>query len=241
MNDNKDNLVQGAPQDGGVVDIDTDSTAVRSRHQQEISLHVARLLGVVDAVFPLQASNHTYLDMLHVKPTAEWPYHRLVTSGMSERPMPIPNESGASPYMELMMTLPGDWQINEVAFSHEQWYWPVQQLKFLADFPHRYATWLGYGHTVPNGEPPKPYSSTTEFTGVILLPSVTVNSEFHSLVLDDGRDIRFMSVIPLYAEEMMLKLNKGTDELMSRFDKREVTDIVDTRRLNVGKKRFGLF
>jgi hypothetical protein len=48
--------------------------------------------------------------------------------------------------------------------------------------------------------------------------------------------------MPLYREEMELKLREGTEALEDLFEKHEIGPIVDPRRKNVGKrKRFGLF
>jgi hypothetical protein len=73
------------------------------------------------------------------------------------------------------------------------------------------------------------------------LPSVTVPNEFHQLRIDEEKEIVFYSVVPLYKEEMQLKLNMGSDKLLDRFDQAGINDIIDPRRRNVAKKRFGLF
>lgn len=77
--------------------------------------------------------------------------------------------------------------------------------------------------------------------GAIILPSVAVPDEFHQLRIDDDKEIVFYAFVPLYEEEMQLKLNAGTEKLLDRFDQADVSDIVDPKRRNVAKKRFGLF
>jgi len=208
---------------------------------EEISDHIERNIGKIDTVFHEIISDTVHIDVHHVAPTDERPFHTLITSGMSDLPMKVPSEVDAIQYMELMVTLPKHWEIGDEQFEDEDWYWPVRQLKFLARFPHKYDTWLGWGHTLPNGDPPEPFSDNCSFSGVIILPSVNVTEDFHALSIDEEKQIEFYSIVPLYKEEMDMKLRDGADKLLAQFDKYGVSDIVDLNRRNVAKKRFGLF
>ena len=208
---------------------------------EEISDHIERHIGPVSMVYHELVSDTVHIDVHHVKPTTERPFHTLITSGMSDLPMCVPQESGATPYMEIMITLPANWEISEESFNDENWYWPVRQLKLLARFPHKYDSWFGWGHTIPNGNPAEPFSNNTKLSGIIIIPSITVPAEFRSLEIDKDKTIEFFSVVPLYDEEMNLKLNKGSDLLLDKFDKYGISDLVDENRRNVAKKRFGIF
>ena len=55
-----------------------------------IARHIERCLGPVESVFHELISDQVHLDVHWVKPTRGRPYHFLVTSGMSDRPMPVP-------------------------------------------------------------------------------------------------------------------------------------------------------
>ena len=144
--------------------------------------------------------------------------------------------------IQLWSTLPEEWEISDQAFEDETWYWPIRQLKMLARLPHEYETWLGMGHTVPNGDPAEVYAVSTDFCcALIMIPALTPD-EFDELPLEDGNTIHFYSIVPLYQEEMDFKLNKGLDALIDRFDKAGVTDFIDVDRPNTcRRKRFGLF
>jgi hypothetical protein len=76
---------------------------------------------------------------------------------------------------------------------------------------------------------------------VILLPSVNVPEEFFTLEINPEKTIEFYSIVPLYEEEMNLKLARGTDALLERFDKHGISDIIQIGRQNTCKKRFGFF
>ena len=208
---------------------------------EEISAHLEVQLGPVETVFHEILSDTVHVDVHFVKPTAEFPFARLVTSGMSDLPMTTPAESDVPRYVELMITLPGNWHLDSESFKDEAWYWPVRLLKYLARFPHKYDTWLGWGHTIPNGDPADPYGPNTSLCGAMILPSVTVPDGFHCLRIDDEKAITFYSVVPLYEEEMQLKLKSGSNKLLDLFDRAGVNDIVDLSRRNVAKKRFGFF
>lgn len=207
---------------------------------QQISGHIEKHLGKIEMVLHEIVSDTVHVDVHWVRPNEDFPFHRLITSGMSDLPMHAPPESSVPRYTELMITLPAEWRIDQESFEDEAWYWPVRLLKTLARLPHKYETWLGFGHTVPNGDPAEPYAPNTKLCGAIILPSITVPDDFHSLSISAGKDITFYSVVPLFESEMDLKLRKGVDELLKLFDKKKVNDIVDIKRVNVTKKMFGL-
>jgi hypothetical protein len=208
---------------------------------EQISEHIGRHIGEVETVFHEIASDTVHIDVHFVKPSAEQPFIRLVTSGMSDLPMAVPESSEAPRFAELMLTLPADWRLDQESFQSEQWYWPVRLLKVLARLPHKHATWLGFGHTVPNGDPAEAYAPTTKLCGAIILPPVSVPEDFATLHIDETKTITFYSVVPLYKEEMQLKLRSGSDKLLQLFDSKGINDLVEPGRPNVAKKRFGLF
>lgn len=208
---------------------------------KEISDHIESHLGKVETVFHEIVSDTVHIDVHFVKPTDDFPFVRLVTSGMSDLPMTVPDGAESSRYAELMVTLPGDWRLDQKSFEDENWYWPVRLLKGLARLPHKYRTWLGFGHSVPNGDPPEPYASRTGLCGAIVLPPVTVPEGFHRLRINEEKEITFYAAVPLYAEEMNFKLRSGTDKLLDKFDRADVSDIIDPVRRNVARKRFGIF
>jgi hypothetical protein len=210
---------------------------------EAISAHVVTHLGEVDTVFHEIASSIVHIDVHIVKPSAQFPYIRLVTSGMSDLRMNVPEELDVPKFLELMVTLPPDWKVDSESFKDERWYWPVRLLKFLARFPHQYSTWLGYGHTIPNEDPPKPYALNTRLCCALILPSPTVPEKFLSLEISPEKTIYFLAILPLYADEMQLKLQKGGNDFLAKLAGANVTDLINPQRPSVArpKKRFGIF
>ena len=204
----------------------------------ELEAHFALHLGAPSFVWHELISSEVHIDVHAVLPTQERPYYTLVTSGMSDKPMSVPPDlerGDALRFAELMLMLPEDWfrdPRSSEALEDERRYWPIRLLKALARFPHECETWLGFGHTVPNGDPPAPYAVDTELCCALLVPPVRVPPAFYELQLRDGREINVYAVVPLYAEELQLKLTRGTDALLDRFDVAEVTELLDPRREN---------
>jgi hypothetical protein len=197
-------------------------------------------------VFHEIVSDQVHIDVHWVKPTSKNPFHVLVTSGMSDKPMNVPAGIEAPRYLELYVLLPSDWKIQgknyetvENEFSDENTYWPVRWLKTIARLPHSFNTWVGWGHTIPNGENAEPFAESTKLGCVMLLPSIALPKEFFELKTDK-KTINFLCLFPLYKQEMEFKLKHGSDKLLDRFDEYGISDIVDPKRKNVCEKK-GLF
>ena len=73
------------------------------------------------------------------------------------------------------------------------------------------------------------------------MPYVTVPDEFHTLRIDETKEITFYSVVPLYADEMAFKLRQGSNELFDKLDDAELGDVIDPQRRSVLDKRSGVF
>lgn len=202
-----------------------------------ITAHIERHLGPIESVYHEIISDTVHIDVHVVAPTEDCPNIRLVTSGMSDLPMTLGEGVEVSPYLELMLTLPADWPLAQAQLEDERNYWPIRLLKTLARLPHKYATWLGIGHTVPNGYPAEPYAPGVGFDGAIVLLALSAPEEFDELVVSDDKTIDFLSVVPLYPEEMALKLEEGTDALIDLLSDNDIGDVIEPGRHNPAKNR----
>jgi len=209
---------------------------------EEIADHIEKHIGEIHKVFHELVSDQVHIDVYWVKPTKEKPFHTLVSSGMSDKPMHTPEAVEGCDYAELSICLPEDWKLSEEHFKDENNYWPLRWLKIMARFPHEYNSWLSYGHTIPNGDPAEPFAENTQMTTIALLPSIILGEEFSTLKLEN-KSIDFYTLIPLYSEEVNLKMKSGIEALFDGFDKHGVTDILQVDRPNTVKRKklFGLF
>jgi hypothetical protein len=198
--------------------------------------HVETHLGKIDIVFHELISDLVHIDVHQIKPTRERNFWTLITTGMSDRPMTVPEGVTDAHYAELMICLPPSWKISDEAFKDEANYWPIGLLKLLSRLPHEYGTWLAPGHTIPNADPPEPYAPDTKFCCAMLVNPLTTPPEFDQFEAGTGKVIRFLAVIPLYLEEVELKLKQGSDELIKRLEKQGVTEVLKPGRKNVARR-----
>lgn len=208
---------------------------------EAITGHIEKHIGPPATVFHELLSDLIHVDVHLVAPTAERNYYTLITSGMSDRPMSPPEGAEELRYAELVLCLPPDWPLTDDAFNDEANYWPIRWLKTLARLPHEYNTWLWATHTVPNGDPAQPFADNTKLCCQLLLKPVLFPPAFHTLSINDQKTIHFLTVVPLYREEMNFKLSTGLDPLLARLDAVGVTELINIRRKNACKKWFGIF
>lgn len=208
---------------------------------EAISRHIEEYVGEVDGVFHEIVSDLVHVDVHIVRPTDQRPFHTLVTSGMSDRPMNVPAGAEMFQYAELMIYLPADWPLDESDLKDESNYWPIRLLKVLARLPHEYDTWLAMDHTVPNGDPPEPYAPNTGFVCAMLAVPEMESEDFWRLEIDEEKTINFFAVVPLYPEETTFKLKRGPERLLQRFGREDIPQVIDVSRKNVCRKRFGVF
>lgn len=205
----------------------------------EIVEHIERYVGKPETVLHEIVSEYVHIDVHVVAPTPEQNFITLVTSGMSDKPMETTFEG--TEYSELLICLPPDWKLSQGDFQDPRNYWVVEWLKMLARFPHVANTWLWETHTVPNGDPPEPFAANTKTCCMLVAPPVLFDREFRTLKVREDKIIHFHSLIPIYREEMNLKLERGVDALYGKFANGGVSELLDINRKNTCRKWFGIF
>jgi len=208
---------------------------------ERIDAHIHQHIGKVSSVWHELVSDLVHVDVHWVQPTEQRPFHTLITSGMSDRPMSPPEGAEGFAYAELMVCLPRGWKLDEDSLQDTRNYWPIQWLKYLARFPHEYETWLFDGHTVPNGDPAEPLDPSVNFIGWLLTFPSTVSEEFVELKVSAQKSIYFLAIVPLYPNEMDYKLHRGTGKLLQKFDQAGYNEIIVPDRKDVTKRRYWPF
>lgn len=205
-------------------------------YMEEICVHFEKYIGEPENVFHELMSEYVHIDVHWIKPTDERPYHVLFTTGMSDYPMYLPKDlenPTEFSHAELMVYLPKEWNLDEDSFDDDNNYWPIYFLKMIARFPHQYKTWMAEGHTIPNGPDAEPIANT-DFGCILLMPPyLSAPQEFLQLQTKDGTTINFYCILPLYVEEMDLKLEEGVDALLDLFDEYQINEVIDIHRRNV--------
>lgn len=184
-------------------------------HLHAITAHVERHFGKVDNVFHELVSDQVHLDVLVVAPTEARPYVKLVTSGMSELPMRVPDGDPSPRFAELVLTLVPAGELSQAAFADERVYWPIRQLTQLARMPHMLDTWLAAGQTVST-DPPEPVAEGVPFCALGVLE--LLDEPARRLQVRDDLQIAFYQVVALHEDELRSKLDRGDGQLASMFD-----------------------
>ncbi len=190
---------------------------------EAITGHLAERLGEPAFVFHELESDLIHLDVHAFPPRPDRDWWTLVTTGMSDLPMNTPGHLASQRFCELMICLPSSWPMPEggrvrgSALEDERWFWPLRWLKLLARLPHEYSTWLGPGHTVPNGDPPSPYADGTDLCCMLVMAPATIEPELWTLKRP-GNLVHLYALWPLHREEMELKLERGLEALLDELE-----------------------
>jgi len=154
----------------------------------------------------------------------------LVTRGMGARAMNVPEELRRYNHdrAELVMLLPQGWDIHG---RGECGYWPLRWLKLLARLPCEEDNWLGWGHTVPGGEP---FAENTAFDSLLLLDAFIPDRQRKSeITLPGGEQLRLYQLFPLYPEELSYKLEHGAQALVDCLMREKLLrPVLDIARAN---------
>jgi hypothetical protein len=183
-------------------------------------------------VFDEIESKVIHRDIFFIKAKEDRPYHILLSCGMSALPMKVPEDVESSPYTEVMILLPKEWNLNYDSFGDEHNYWPIRIMKELMLLPHPDKTWLGFGHTFGHEEDEE-FAEGIGFNAVMLAHSMELSNDFTQIALENKQAITIYSLIPLYREELEFKKENGASALLERFDQFRVGEIVKIGRPNV--------
>ena len=193
------------------------SPDVAHADDERLVAHITRTIAAPSTVLHELVSDRVHIDLHLVPPGKNRAYTVVVTSGMSARPMTVSgiDDPARWRHAELCVLLPPDWKLDEASLDDERWYWPLRLLKKLARLPHSYAAWLGWGHSIPNGDPARPYAPGTELAGALLVPPIWLDGMFE---LAGEPPMHVFQVLPITAAEMDLKMAEGADALLRAME-----------------------
>lgn len=150
-------------------------------------------------------------------------FYTLISSGMSDMPMTLPHEiSEEYQRAEIVMYVdePKDEYINLI--------------RHYARYPHKYETYFGHGHTIPNGHPAEPVFSKSALDTIIFIPTIlTPDKNFTDLIKEkSGLSVQLLHLTPITTQESEFKLANGTNDLYDLFDERDHSFILNERRVS---------
>lgn len=178
--------------------------------------HLHHWFGPVRRVIPpVEAGG---VELLVIPPHHHRRWTVLVTCGMGAEPMAVPPELAGckADRAEIMMYLPPHWDPDS---TDPKSTWPIGWLRLLAAMPRQQGTWLGWGHTIPNG---RPFAPNCGFTGVMLLAPGGVPEEAAVCPLPGTGEVNLYQAAPLYNEEMAYKLDHEAEGLVRHLQQQDL-------------------
>lgn len=208
----------------GLFDEELNPEVYSSEEEEIIETYIEETFGEFESVFHELVSPDIHVDICVIPPTEERNFYTLVTMGMGAHRMNVPEDLSEYKLQraELVICLPPYWDLES---EKEEWYWPIRLLKVLARLPIQEDAWLGWGHTIDNGEG---FDESTQLCGSMLITPVIFDEEEYICPLTEGEEVNFYQIIPLYKEEMDFKMQHGADDLLKQLDGRVL--VVDPKR-----------
>ncbi|HKN76843.1 MAG TPA: suppressor of fused domain protein [Candidatus Acidoferrum sp.] len=207
------------------------------RYLDEIDAHITRRFGKNSFVLHEEKSSTVHVDIHVVMPSPDRPFYTLLTSGMSDLDMTVPEGAEGLALAEVCLCLPEYWPLNMTNFGWREpnYFWPIGILKQAARYPHVCQTWLGWGHSVPRTPAPDATPDEARFTGMLFVPPQTFAEGADEVATRDGRTIRYLALIPLLPPELAFKRTFGLEKLEEQLIRSEVTELLDPHRPSVVK------
>jgi hypothetical protein len=146
-------------------------------------------------------------------------FYTLVTSGMSDAPMRVPD---SAPFSRAELVL----YVDNPTDEH------VALLRWLAGLPHiQRRTWYGFGTTMPNGNPPQPIFEDSDLDCFIFLHSdVGRDDNLHNKLVLDGDPTALLWVVPITEAECQFILDESPDEFQDLLDRKKHPPVLDEGR-----------
>ena len=180
-----------------------------------------------------ETRNH--IDVYWISPkTDDMLYSIIMTCGISRHPMNVPEGKEEYKYVELAMILPLDWELDNIENRPDIEKWPFIHLKSIGKIPHDNNTWLGFGHTISWSPDRDEKFPGTELNSSIILKSITLPKSF-TKIQDKEREIKILTVIPLYPEELEFKTKNNSSKLIEKFNEFNIDEELDINRINTCK------
>ena len=159
----------------------------------------------------------------------------IVTNGLSDYTMPVPEKWEGREHNELYFCLPSYWEWEEM--ENPQMNWVFNWIQRLAKFVVENETWFGHGHTMPCGTDPKPLSNTMAQNYFMLADPMLLESEL-APIEKDGKEIHFLSILPLFKDEFDYKQSRGTFKFIQKLINNGITEKLDDYRGSAMKRKW---
>ena len=194
--------------------------------------HLERSLGKLIEIYPQNTELGNQISILAFEGSK---FNALVTSGMRQEAMNVPEYLKGDAYAELVMFVSKEFDLSKQGMLEKENNWLLDALRELAIYPRVTASYLGWGHTVGNGEKREPYHSDTRLCGMLIYPPVMQDDMTFYTFKEENKTTYIYDVMPLYEEEMDFILNNSGDIYFSKSKESGVSQVIERNRKNVCK------
>ncbi|MHC4884757.1 MAG: suppressor of fused domain protein [Planctomycetota bacterium] len=178
-----------------------DFISIREEHYVEhLGELTQKVMHSTDQKFP-------HVDIYQFEPTEERPYWTLITGGMSNERMHIPEESFGEIGSRAEICM----------YVKEPKGWMFSVLKGLAEMPFDDKTFLHWWHTVPNGMPMTAEKSL--LTNYLFLLPYFEQETFDTLEINEDR-VDLLWMVPITDAELEYKVANGAEALEKVFEEK---------------------
>jgi hypothetical protein len=181
------------------------------------------------------AVNSTEMPLLLVTLNFDNQLRILVTNGLSDFKMEVPEKVAGREFNEIYFCLPSYWEVNDHENSNMNWIF--DWIQRLAKHVVSKNTWFGHGHTIPCGNPFKALSNTMKQNHFFLSDTMLLTDELNPIELED-KTVYLLSIIPIFEEEMDYKQGKGTLKLSQKLMNHGITEKLDDYRGTVLRSKW---
>lgn len=186
------------------------------------------------SIFPTKEGE---IPLLLIKAEIKSPVTILMTNGLSDFKMIVPEKMQGFEFNEIYFCLPSYWNLYDAAYQRMNWvfHW----IQRLSKYVQEKQTWFGNGHTMPCGKEMAPLSETMKENHLFISDPMLLENELYPLEINE-KTVRFLSIIPIFEDEMDYKQGKGTFKFVQKLRNQGVSEKLDDYRSTVMKSKWRL-
>lgn len=159
----------------------------------------------------------------------------IMTNGLSDYKMPVPEKVAGREFNEIYFCLPSYWEWQELENPQMNWVFPWIQR--LAKYVVEKETWFGAGHTIPCGKEMQELSESMKQNHFFLSDPLLLQEQLEPVQIDD-KTVHFLAIIPIFPDEMDYKQGKGTFKFLQKLSNQGVTEKLDDFRSTVLRSKW---
>ncbi len=162
----------------------------------------------------------------------------LMTASLSNYQMPVLEKWVGREFNEIYFCLPTYWDFDDLENPNFSWVydWIYKLERFVRDRN----TWYGPGHTIPTANPEVPISNLMKQEYFIFLDPILLQKELAPASIQ-GKTVHFLSIVPLFGDELDYKMGKGTQKFVRKLIQRNYDEKLDDYRKSILNSRLRFF